>query len=118
MALGTCDPAAYGRSYNTLNILVANDVQIEIRWNWDGTSVYPDCDGPLVNGGGGADRWAVRATNNGTVTYYAHTTRRNGQPATYQIDPGQVRTVTAAQASNSGYSTISDFNDLTLTTTP
>ena len=112
----SCDPAAYGRTYNTL-MLDEQGVGLEIRWVWDGVSTFPDCDGSLVDGGAGQNRWAVRVHNPTATTFYAHTTRKNGQPATYTLNPGQTVTITATQASANGYSLISDFANLTLSTT-
>ena len=91
---------------------------IEVRWNWDGVSVYPDCDGPLVNGGGGAGNWAVRVVNPTVQTWYVHTTRKNGQPVTYSIAPGVTQTLTVNQMGSAGYTVLSDFTDITLTVTP
>ena len=116
-AIRSCDPAAYGLTFNTTMLLTLG-VSIEVRWDWDGVSVFPDCDGPLVNGGGANGNWAVRVENPTGVPYYAHTTRRNGQPATYTLQPGQTVTLTANQMASAGYSLYSDFSDLTLTTTP
>jgi len=95
------------------------EVLITVRYGWDGVSVKPECDGPLVNGTGVvANRWAVRAVNTGQVTYYAHTTARNGQPKTWILSPGQTATATAVQASSNGFSTRGDFDNLVLTTEP
>lgn len=113
----SCDPAAYGRTFNVL-MLDVQGVSIEVRWNWDGVSVYPECDGPLVNSGSGPNRYAIRVVNPTGNTFYAHTTRKNGQPATYTLNPGQTVNITAAQASSNGYTKISDFADLSLSTTP
>lgn len=114
-AIQSCDPAAHGRTYNTLFLLI-EDVSIEVRWTWDGVSVYPDCDGPLVDGGTGADRWAVRVTNTSAgMTHFANTIDKNGTPRTWSIAPGQTATVTAPQAAINGYTLISDFHDLTFT---
>jgi hypothetical protein len=77
------------------------------------------CDGPLVNGTGPAsNRWAVRAESTSGVPWYAHTTRKNGQPVTYTLNPGQVVNVSAQQAAAGGYTLASDFGGLDLTTDP
>jgi hypothetical protein len=121
MPVGTCDPATRGEPYNVLQIAKANgDVQLTIRYGWDGVSTRATgCDGPLVNGTGPAsNRWAVKAENLAGVTYYAHTTRKNGQPVTYTLEAGQVADVSAQQAAANGYTLASDFGGLDLTTDP
>jgi hypothetical protein len=118
-AVQSCDPAAHGRTFNTTGLAIANGaVALEVRWTWDGTSIFPACDGPLVNGSGAGNAWAIRAINTSNVPYYAHTIRKNNQPATYTLNPGQTVDITAAQAAANGYTVISDFYDITLTTTP
>lgn len=79
----------------------------------------PGCDGPLVNGTGQAsNRWAVSYTNAGQTTWYMHTVGKRGQPRVLTLAPGVSGTLTAQQAANAGYATISDCYDLSLTTTP
>lgn len=114
----SCNPVDHGRTFNT-KAQSTMGVGIEVRWDWDGVSVYPDCDGPLVNGTGGGNTWAVRATNPTDSTWYVHTIRaRDGQAMTYSIVPGQTVTLTANQAAANGYDSIKDWLNLTLTTTP
>lgn len=117
-AVHSCNPADYGRTYNAMSLTVTGGATITVRWNWDGVSVYPNCDGPLVDGGSGQDRWAVRVVNPTANTYYAHTENKEGEWKTWTLNPGQTVTVTATQAANNGYALYSDFYDLTLTTTP
>jgi hypothetical protein len=121
-ALQTCDQAARGLAFNTLGLGETLDngawVQITARWTWDTVSVWPDCDGPLVNGSGAAGKWAVQAVNNGTGPAYLHTTKKDGTPVTYTLAAGQTANITAAQAANFGYTVVSDLGNLTLTTTP
>jgi hypothetical protein len=120
MVAGTCDPASRGQAFNVLEMAVGNgDVMVTIRYGWDGVSVKPSCDGPLVNGPGVvSNRWAVKYQNNGQTTYYMHTTGRNGQARTFTLNPGQSGTLTAQQAANNGYVNRSDCDELTLTTEP
>lgn len=118
-AIRSCNQAAYGRTFNT-TITGTMGVMFEVRWVWDGVSV-PDsgCDGPITNGGGQFGNWAVQATNPTDLDWYAHTTRKNGQPAVWgPIQPGQTVTFTANQVASNGFSVISDFGGLQLTTTP
>lgn len=124
MPEGTCDPATRGATFNVLEQAQgdAGEVLITVRYGWDGVSTRESeggCEGPLVNGTGPAsNRWAVRAVNTGTVTYYAHTTRRNGQPRRFTLTAGQTVTATAQQASAQGYDSNLDFGSLYLTTDP
>ena len=76
------------------------------------------CDGPLVNGSGGGNVWAISYVNAGAITYYMHTIGRNGQARTFTVNPGANGTITKAQAANNGYVNRSDVDDLSLTTTP
>lgn len=121
-ALQTCDQTVRGLPYNTTtqyqDLGNGETVQVVIRWVWDKVSVWPACDGPLQDGSGSAGKWAVQATNNGTVPAYLHTVKANGTPVTYTLQPGATANITAAQAANNGYSVYSDFGNLTLTTTP
>jgi hypothetical protein len=120
MPIGTCDPASRGDAFNVLQLAVGNgDVMVTIRYGWDGVSVRPDCDGPLVNGTGPAsNKWAVSYANLGPTTYYMHIEGRNGTPRTLTLNPGQSGTLTATQCANNGYGTAADFDGLTLTTAP
>jgi hypothetical protein len=119
MPSGTCDPATRGDPYNVQTLSMGNgQVTIDIRYGWDGVSVRPDCDGPLVNGTGTGNVWAIRVTNNDSISWWVHTIGKRGQPHNIQFTPGSVTTFTKTQASNNGYDSISDFSDLTLTTLP
>lgn len=120
MPAGTCDPATRGQAFSVLQLAVANgDVMLTIRFGWDGVSVRPNCDGPLINGTGVAsNRWAVQAQNLSQTTYYAHTIRKNGQLARYTLGPGATGNVTVAQASANGYTAASDFGSLSMSTDP
>lgn len=121
MPLPNCDSTAAGLPYWTTIQSRGNDgeVEIRIRWVWDGTSVHEaaggtGCDGPIVNDGSGQNRWAISYHNNGTNTYDVVTRGKNGSnPRTLRLNPGASGTFTAQQASNQGYSNISDLDDLT-----
>lgn len=119
MPAGTCDPASRGDPYNSQTLSMGNGaVTAEIRYGWDGVSVLPDCDGPLVNGSGTGNVWAIRVTNNDSVSWWVHTIGKRGQPHNTEFTPGSVTTFTKNQAANNGYDSISDFDELTLTTSP
>lgn len=120
MPAGTCDPATRGDAFNVMQLAVGNgDVMVTIRYGWDGTSTRETgCDGPLVNGTGSGNVWAVSYLNAGQATYYMHTIGRNGQARSLRINPGASGTLTKAQAASQGYVNVSDCDDLSLTTTP
>lgn len=120
MPIGTCDPATRGDPYNVLQLAVGNgDVFVTIRFGWDGTSTRETgCDGPLVNGTGAGNVWAISYINAGQTTYYMHTIGRNGQEHTLTLNPGASGTITAAQAASQGFKNVSDCDNLSLTTTP
>lgn len=122
MPIGTCDPATRGDAFNVQELSVANgDVTLTVRYGWDGVSTRETgCDGPLVNGTGPAsNRWAIQAVNNTAgTTYYAHTVGKRGQPRVVTLDPGVTAKYTAQQAANNGFETISDLENLTLSTSP
>jgi hypothetical protein len=120
MPAGTCDPASRGDAFNMQQMAVANGmVDITVRYGWDGVSVRPDCDGPLVDGTGPVgNRWALKVTNNDTVSWYVHTVGRRGQPRHLELLPGVTRTYTAAQGTAAGYASITDLESLNITTSP
>jgi hypothetical protein len=95
-------------------------VTVDVRYGWDGVSTKETgCDGPLVQGtGGAANRWAIRVVNNDTATWYLHTVGKRGQPRNLPFAAGSTSTYTVAQAASAGYETASDIADITLTTSP
>lgn len=107
-AKGSCDPAP--AQFNTQSMTKANGaVTIDVRYGWDGVSVWPDCQGPIIS---------IRVTNTGTETWYAHLTGRRGQPRTIAIDPGTDRIISGAQLATVGITTLDDLAELTLTRIP
>lgn len=105
---GTCDPAP--DAFNVQTLSKGNGtVTIDIRYGWDGVSVWPDCVGPILR---------VRVTNTGDQTWYAHLVGKRGQPRTIAIEPGAARNYTGGQLANVGLETLDDISDLTLTLTP
>lgn len=105
---GSCDPAP--DPYNVQTLSKGNgQVTIDIRYGWDGVSVFPDCVGPILR---------VRVTNTGTQTWYAHLTGKRGRPVTIAIEPGAARNYTGAQLASVGLETLDDISDLTLNLIP
>lgn len=106
MPKGICDPSP--EPYNTLSLAVADGrVVAEIRWEWDGVSVYPDCDGPVIY---------VRIRNLSADTFEVllpNARRPSGRIVT--IGPGYDQTMTAPGAlKNAGLETIRDVDSLNL----
>lgn len=120
MPAGTCDPATRGDPYNSQTLSMGNgQVTIDVRYGWDGVSTRETgCEGPLVNGTGSGNVWAIRVTNNDTVSWWVHTIGKRGQPRDIEFTSGSVTTYTKTQAGNNGYDSIADFAELTLTTSP
>ncbi|HEX6681559.1 MAG TPA: hypothetical protein VF062_02135 [Candidatus Limnocylindrales bacterium] len=117
MPAGTCDPSSRGAPYNVLQLAVGDegDVFVTIRYGWDNVSTRETgCDGPLVNGTGSGNVWAVSYTNAGQTTYYMNTVGRNGRPRTLTLNPGASGTLTRAQANAAGYMTRADCDNLEL----
>ena len=105
---GSCDPAP--DPYNIQSQTKANgEISIEIRYGWDGVSVFPNCAGPILR---------VRVTNTGVQTWYAHLEGRKGKPVTIAIPPGTARNYSGTQLAQVGLVTLDDITDLTLTLTP
>lgn len=122
MVIGTCDPASRGDTFNSQTLAMGNGaVTVDVRYGWDGVSTRQSpggCDGPLVNGVGTGNVWAIRVTNNDSVSWWVHTIGRRGQPRDTEFLPGTTTRYTANQASNNGYTTISDLAELTMTMLP
>jgi hypothetical protein len=76
------------------------------------------CKGPLVDGTGAGNVWAVKWSNLSQIDYYLHTFGRRGQPRRVTLGAGQSGTFTKAQASAVGYDDNHDFAELFLTTDP
>lgn len=105
---GSCDPAP--DPYNVITMTKGNGtVTIDVRWTWDGVSVFPNCAGPILR---------IRVTNTGDQTWYAHVERRRGGTRTIAIEPGAAQNYTGTQLANAGIETLADLDELTLTLTP
>lgn len=76
------------------------------------------CKGPLVDGTGAGNVWAVRWVNLSGIDYYLHTKGRRGQPRRVTFAAESSGTYTKAQAAAVGYDDNHDFSDLVLSTDP
>jgi hypothetical protein len=110
MPKGTCDHTLDPRGFNSITMTKGGgDVTIDVRWTWDGVTVWPECDGPITR---------IRVINTGEVTWYAHVRRRRGGTRAVALDPGESRNYTGNQLANAGIESLSDLDDLVLTTSP
>jgi hypothetical protein len=107
MPSGTCDPASRGDSYNQTAYEVpapngSGSVLVDCRYGWDGTSVMPNCDGPIQS---------IRTRNTSDMAAWANLPNKKKPPTWVQIDPGTDITISAkGQLSNLGLTNASDLD--------
>lgn len=105
MASGTCDPASRGDAFNAVTIEKplpngSGSVLVDCHFGWNGTSLRPNCDGPVS---------FLRTRNNGTQTAWANLPGKKKPPLWVPIDPGTDVTITSpGQLSNLGLTNYSD----------
>lgn len=106
MPKGVCDPSP--APTNTLNLAVLDGlVSVTVESEWDGISVYPNCDGPVVS-------VRIRNLTDGSVSAMLPNARR-ASGRVYTAQPGLDMTITAPGTLKSfGYETIQDMGDLTI----
>lgn len=108
MPKGSCDPSP--DAFHVMTLTKGNgDVTVDIRYGWDGVSVYPNCVGPVLQ---------IHYTNTGAVTWYARLPRKTRGQAFVAIPPGTDQTVTGNTLRQAGLDTLDAVTDLVLTTTP
>jgi hypothetical protein len=106
---GTCDPATRGATFNEFEVAWFNGaVVMKGRFGWDGTSVRPNCDGPLTQLTG------INTTGN---TYWAWFLSKSGVARSIQMGPGFNQTITNPQLRNQGFNNRSDCDGITVTDT-
>jgi hypothetical protein len=82
---GSCDPSP--QQYNVLDEAWENGAVVAtVTWSWDGVSVFPDCDGPVVS---------VRIVNLTGETFYVHFPRKARGVTYVALDPHSDQTVPA-----------------------
>lgn len=106
-APGTCDPATRGMAYNEVQ-QDQGPVVIYARFTWDGVSVMPDCDGPII---------LLRGTNmSATETWYVHFQGRKGTWRTVTLTPGiSLQVTSSGQLRQLGLPDASDLAGLYIT---
>lgn len=106
---GQCDPAP--AAFNSQTMALANgEITVDIRYGWDGVSVFPDCQGPIIR---------IRVQNLSQVTtWYAHVEGKRGQPQTIAIPPGDTSIYSGQALANHGITTLDDIANLTIDQNP
>jgi hypothetical protein len=106
MPKGTCDPAP--AAFNTTHIVKGNgEIDVQIRVGWDGVSVYPDCQGPIIR--------VLVANTSATRTWYAIAPRANGGRRVLTMPPGFSNSWSGAALASIGLTTIADIDDILVT---
>jgi hypothetical protein len=104
---GSCDHTLNPGGVNVMSLTVGDNVSVAITWLWDGVSVWPACDGPIMS---------LHAVNGGAVPYVVRTPRA-GKPGgrTYTLQPGGDVTLSGSTLANRGIESLSQVLDLTIT---
>ena len=84
-------------------------VRVTIRWQWDGTSTFPDCDGPVID---------IRVVNTSDVTYYANLPAKKKGLRNFEIPPGTDATYSGNQLKQAGLENYADTLGVTPHTDP
>jgi hypothetical protein len=106
MPSGTCDPATRGEASNQITLEEplpdgSGVVVIDVHYGWDGSSVMPNCDGPIQS---------IRTRNTGTQTTWCVLPDKKKPPLWVKIDPGTDVTITAkGTLNNLGLTKFSDI---------
>ena len=96
----SCDPAAYGVLFNVVQYAVDNgNVEVTITWDWDGTSTWPDCDGPVQS---------IRVRNSSSITYYCNLPAKRRGLRNFEIPPGTDNTYSGNQLRLAGVDRYAD----------
>lgn len=110
MPAGTCDPATRGATFNEFEVAwFEGAVVMKGRFGWDGVSVKPNCDGPLIR---------LQGINTTQQTYYAWFLSKSGTPRSITMGPGFNQIVTQPTLGNQGFNSYSDCDGITVTETP
>lgn len=108
---GNCDPASRGATFNEFELQIplpngSGFVNADVRYTWDGVSVWPACDGPVT---------FLRTRNTGTQTAWALLPDKKHAPLWVQIDPGTDVTVTShGQLNTLGLANATDVESVRL----
>lgn len=110
MPIQSCDPAAHGVLFFTDQYAIDNgNVVVTTNWDWDGTSTWPDCDGPVSS---------IRVQNNSQLTYYANLPNKKRGVRNIPIPPGTDQTVSGNQLRQAGLETYADAQGLQIYAEP
>lgn len=110
MPVQSCDPTQRGQGeiHNQVRI-ESGPVLIDSLWDWDGVSVWRDCNGPLVS---------VRLRNTGSIIWYANLPGKKQGNKWFEIPPGTDQTFNSNQLHNAGLDTYTDLLGVGLSGTP
>jgi hypothetical protein len=106
---GSCDHNARGEAFNEIALQInlpdgSGSVLVDCRYTWDGTSVWPACDGPVIY---------LQTRNTGTSPAWAMLPDKKRSPLWVQLDPGTDVTVTQkGTLSNLGLSAATDVRSV------
>lgn len=114
MPVGTCDPASRGEASNAVTIEErapdgTGGILVDVRFGWNGTSVRPNCDGPVSS---------IRARNTSGQPAWASLPLKKRGDTWIQLAPGtDVTTTSQGQLRNLGLENYSDVAGVALTFT-
>jgi hypothetical protein len=109
---GNCDPASRGETQNEFEIDVPIQGQpgaymaVECHFTWDGVSVWPFCDGPVIY---------LRTSNTSVVTVWALLPDKKRGDPWVAIPPGTTTITRKQDLSTLGLSNATDVQRVTLT---
>src|SRR5580765_5514442 len=91
MPIGTCDPATRGEAFNEDTVEQPNpngsgSVLANIRWDWDGVSQKPTCNGPVIS---------IRTRNTSNSPGWVNLPKKKKGNPWVQVDPGTDVTISA-----------------------
>ena len=109
MPNGTCDPATRGDAFNIMELAAGSNasVVVTVRYGWNGTSVKPNCDGPVKD---------LRVRNTGAATHWALLPAKKNGDLWVAIPAGTDSTISSpGQLANLGLSNYSDVAGVQVT---
>lgn len=110
MPEGTCAPVSRGDLFNVTETAEGGgDILVTIRWDWDGASARPNCDGPVED---------IRIRNVSQTTYYANLPNKKSGLHNLAIPPGTDVTLSGNQPKLAGLESYSDVLGVGLHTQP
>lgn len=110
MPIGTCDPATRGETWNAWTYSIDNNAcWAHVRWTWDGTSVMPNCNGPVLD---------IRVVNTSGLTYYCNLPNKTRGRTNMEIPPGTDETLSGNWLRQNGLETYQETLGPTISLIP